>query len=55
VPQQIGFLAYLRLGDMEVARDRGLGEMGNGRQDRVSACRSPPQETETGAAAVVLR
>jgi hypothetical protein len=39
---------------MRVARDRGLKGKGNGKQDRVTASRSPPQETETGAAAMVL-
>ena len=55
MPPKIAFLAYLKLAQIEVARDRGLGGMGYGKQDRVSASRGPPEETETSAAAVVLR
>ena len=53
VPLEIAFLAYLRLVWIEVARD--WGGTGYGRQDRVSASRCPPEESETSAAAVVLR
>lgn len=44
-------LAYLKLSYNEVAPDRVVAEMGYGKQDCVSACRSPPDETETSAAA----
>jgi hypothetical protein len=55
VPREIGFLVYLALSCMRVAPDRGVDGRRCGRQDRVSACRSPPDETEPVAAAVVLR
>jgi hypothetical protein len=41
VPREIGFLAYLALSCLRVAPDRGLDGRRCGRQDRVSASRSP--------------